>query len=274
MKIIFAIGILSTVGILATTAQTDIHGVDFKNFTYSAYCVSDKPQRITVTDGSFQRKSDDDPLYFDVRGDIEYGDLDGDGKDEAVIVSVCNTGGTGQFTEGFVYTMKAGKPALLARIPGGDRAEGGLVRAWVENGLLLVKANDADRTSGACCPEYTLTSKYKIIGPKLVETGKGVREEIYKRERLTFERGKSGTSFTVKIDSYDKRRYTVGAGPNQYLLVTVDKPGVEAGLLGDLESNPLKNGFDATLRKKADYTFEIANNTETAQQITVSVTIK
>src|SRR5438132_7304502 len=118
-----------------------------------------KLKNITLKKGEFARSKEmdgyTDHFYFEIRG-IEYGDLTGDGKDEAIILTNCNTGGTGQFTEGLIYSMKAGKPALLMRIPGGDRADGGLVKLWAENGVLFVKANDADANSGACCPEYTV----------------------------------------------------------------------------------------------------------------------
>ena len=277
MKKIFCLIALFLGAVLGIHAQADIHGVDFKNFAYLPYCVGEKPEKVTVKNGEFssEKKVDDyvDRFYFGIT--VEgYGDLNGDGKDEAVILSTCNTGGTGQFTEGFVYTIKAGKPSLLARIPGGDRADGGLVKAWVENGLLVVKANDPDKNSGACCPEYTLTSKYRITAGKLVEVGKGARAEIYPRERLTFDKGASGKTFKVRIDSNDRKRYTVGAAAGQTLTVSTDRDGADPGLLGDNESTPGKNSFSAKLAKKGDYTFEIENNSDTAREITVTVTIK
>ena len=97
-------------------AQADIRGVDFKNFLYQPSCTDmedgKKPENIKVKNGEFERSKEmegyTDRFYFEVRG-IEYGDLTGDGKDEALILTNCNTGGTGQFTEGLIYTMKAGK---------------------------------------------------------------------------------------------------------------------------------------------------------------------
>ena len=117
--------------------QTDIHSVDFKNFTYPALCIGEKASRITVKNGEFsEEKQEDgyvDRFYFNVM-DVAYGDLNADRRDEAIILAVCNTGGTGNFSEGFIYSMKAGKAALVARIPGGDRAYGGLRSARVESG--------------------------------------------------------------------------------------------------------------------------------------------
>jgi hypothetical protein len=173
-----------------------------------------------------------------------------------------------------IYTIKAGKPGLLTRIPGGDRADGGLVRLWAENGVLLVKANDADSNSGACCPEYTVTTRYRVTASKLTEIGKSPREEIYKKERLSFDKGASGKTFKIKLESYDRRRYIVGAAAGQTLFVSTNVDGADPGLLGDTDSTSGKNSFTAKLPKKGDYTFEIANNTEATREITVTVTIK
>lgn len=91
----------------------------------------------------------------------------------------CNTGGTGQFTEGFVYTIKTGKPTLLARIAGGDRAEGGLRMAKVTDGFLFIDRN-RDEGKGLCCPEFAELVKYKWKRNKLVQIGKPVRHRIDK----------------------------------------------------------------------------------------------
>ena len=93
--------------------QSDIHSVDFKNFTYSPYCISKTPTRVTVKDGEYSKETQMDGYVdrfsFSVTA-VSYGDLNGDAKDEAIILGVCNTGGTGNFSEGFVYTSRAGKP--------------------------------------------------------------------------------------------------------------------------------------------------------------------
>src|SRR5215208_4793942 len=146
--------------VASVSAQTGIRKVDFKNFTYSAHCAGDSASKITVKAGEFSEEKQQegyvDRFYFNVY-DAEYGDLNGDKSEEAVIISNCNTGGTGNFSEGFIYSMKAAKPSLIARIPGGDRGYGGLRSAKVENGLLVVDSNDAGTDGAACCPQYVVT---------------------------------------------------------------------------------------------------------------------
>jgi hypothetical protein len=239
----------------ASFAQGDIHTVDFKNFTYLPECTGEKPEKITVKAGSYVKETkvdgNIDRFYFDVDAPV-FGDLTGDGHDEAIIRSNCNTGGTGQFTEGFVYTMRAGKPSLLARIPGGDRGDGGLVSVKAVGGLLVVEANAIDGSGGNCCPQFIETSKYRIVGGKLVESGKSTRREAVPRERIAFDKGASSKTFKTRIDPYMEKRFTVGAAAGQTLTVSVDLDGVTLNLL----------------------TFELSNGNDAAREITVTVTIK
>src|SRR5687767_1632081 len=90
-------------------AQANIRDVDFKNFTYTPFCAGDpdeKPKPVTVKNGEYSSEKQEegyvDRFYFNVF-DVTYGDLNADRVDEAVVLTVCNTGGTGQFSEGFVF---------------------------------------------------------------------------------------------------------------------------------------------------------------------------
>lgn len=283
MKLAFHIAIpaLMISAALATpvTAQPDIRKVDFQNFTYTPSCSGedDKPEKITVKKGEFSRKKEIDgfveSFYFSVLS-VEYGDLNGDGQDEAAINTVCNTGGTGQFTEGLIYTMKAGKPSLVIRFLGGDRADGGIREMKVADGLLVVEINDGERNTGACCPEGVIKSRYRLTGDKLTEVGKGVKRELYPRERLAFDKGASSTTFTVKIASGDRKRYTVGARAGQTLSVTVDSGDVSLAALDDLETTTGTNSFTAKVPKSGDHSFEVANDGEKDKVVKVSVSIR
>ncbi|HEX6124426.1 MAG TPA: hypothetical protein VFZ23_03560, partial [Pyrinomonadaceae bacterium] len=218
--------------------QHSIRAVDFKNFTYMANCISETPSKVTVKDGEFsEEKQEDgyvDRFYFNVLH-IEYGDLTGDRQDEAIILTVCNTGGTGNFSEGFVYSMKAGKPSLVARIPGGDRAYGGLRSTRVENGLLVVESNDVGPEGGACCPQVIVTTRYKLTGNRIVKSGKEVRREIYPKERVTFAAGTSGKTFTTRIPAEEGKRFIVGGRAGQTLTVSIDTDKASLRLLEEAE---------------------------------------
>jgi len=258
-------------------AQNDIHSIDFKNFTYSPFCAGDAPETLTAKDGEFSKETPQDGyvdrLYFNV-SDIAYGDLNGDGRDEAIVLTVCNTGGTGNFSEGFVFTMKGAKATMTGRIPGGDRAYGGLRSTRVEKGLLLVDSNDPGKDGAACCPELILTTTYKVVGNKLTKIGKATSRDIYPTERMTFAKGMSGKTFKVTIPEEEGRRYIVGARAGQTLTVTVDTDQASLRLLGDVEVKSGINNFVVKLPSSGDFTIEVQNNSNGPLPVTVGVKIQ
>lgn len=262
----------------AINAQSDIRKVDFKNFTFEPYCVGEQTEKITVKDGEFLKETEEDGytdrFYFGI--DVDgYGDVDGDGKDEAVISSICNTGGTGQFSEGFIYTIKSGKPFLLARIEGGDRAYGGIIGITVEKGIVTVDRNDAGEMGAACCAEFAVKTKYKWNGKKMVEYGKSERRELYPATRVTFQKGRSSGIVKAKIAAGEFKRFVVEANKGQTMTVNVT-PNTDMAVslrFGEAETTEDAGMLKAELNEKGDYTFEVFNNSETDKEFTIEVII-
>lgn len=261
---------------IAASAQSDIRKVDFHKFTYMPSCTGEVPEKVEVTGGEMSREKVvdgyTDRFYFKVLS-VAYGDLTGDKQDEAVVLSVCNTGGTGQFTEGFIFSMTGGRPTMIARVPGGDRADGGLRVLTIEDGLLVTEYNDPRGNQGACCPEFVITSKNKLKGNRLVEVGKYVRRELYPKERVAFVKGASEKTFTIKLAPQDRKRYTVGAREGQKLRVSVSTGDATLSLMGDTDVVEGTNEFTAILPRDGDFTFEISNYNEKEIEVTVTVRI-
>lgn len=261
---------------LIAFAQKDIKDIDFSNFTYEPYCAGEDPQKITVTDSEFSESKEVDGyterLYFKAFN-VTYGDLTGDLKDEAIVLTVCNTGGTGNFTEGFIYSVKGGKPLLLARIPGGDRAYGGLREASAENGILTVESNDVGEAGGACCPEFVVTNYYKLSGGKLSEIRKGDRRELYPKQRVTFSKGASGTTIKITVPSQEIKRFVIGARAGQTLTAAINKKGGSLRLLEDAEISDNVTSITAKLPKSGDYTIELQSFEEVDTEFTLTIKI-
>jgi hypothetical protein len=262
---------------LSLNAQANIRRIDFSNFTYEPYCIGDEKKKITIKNGEFFEEKEmngyTDRFYFKA-SPAEYGDLNNDGNDEAVILSVCNTGGTGNFSEGFIFELKNGKPHLLARIEGGDRADGGLRSAKIENDSLVVESNEPGEFGGACCPEFVVTRRYKLRGEKLTANGKAERRELYPKERVTFPKGATGTTFKTTIPTGEIKRFAVSARGGQNLTVSVSSKDVSLRLIEDAEVTEGINNFLARLPKNGDYTIELQNNAETDLEITLNIKIR
>ncbi len=274
-KIISVVLFLIAINVVAF-AQSDVKDIDFNNFTYEPFCTGEESQKVTVKDSEFAETKEvdgyTDRFYFKAFN-ITYGDLTGDKTDEAVILTVCNTGGTGNFTEGFIYGINKGKPVLLARIPGGDRAYGGLREARVENGLLVVESNDVGEAGGACCPEFVVKSRYRVSNGKLTESRKSERRELYPKERVKFPKGKSGTTFKINVPAQELKRLVLGARAGQTLIVSMDAKNGSLRLVEDAEVKDEKTKLTAKLSRNGDYTIEVQNFEDKDAEFTITVKI-
>jgi hypothetical protein len=253
-----------------------IRKVDFKNFTYEPECAYDDNKKITVKNGeySYEKPADGytDRFYFSVTG-VAYGDLNADNSEEAIVLTECNTGGTGNFSQGFIYTLKGEKPTLFAKIPGGDRADGGLRTARVENGQLVIESNDPGETGGACCPEFILTKRYDASTGKLNEVGKTDRRPVYPTERVKFEKGATSTNIKVHLPVDEGRRYIVGARAGQTIEASTNSEQAMIHLIGDDDATQGINMFTAHLTTTGDYTIEVSNAATKPLDVIINIKI-
>ena len=171
----------------ARNSQTGrgIRGVDFANFTYdlSGSDCQMFGRRVKVRNGEFGNFGGDGGFGIDTN--VVYGDLTGDGQDEAVVRTAC--GLMHPVEQAYIYTMLNGKPVLLTRLQSGERGNGGILMGHlcegcrdglrIENGSLVV-----ERMWGyACCPEYIETKTYRWNGRKLTQIGKAQKRKFIPR---------------------------------------------------------------------------------------------
>lgn len=274
-------------------AQTDIRNIDFKNFTYQPnYCGNPEAdeenpdaevRNITVKDGEFSEEIKEgegedefiNRLFFGIFH-IAYGDLDGDKKEEAIILSSCNTGGTGNFSELYIYKMVKGKPTRVMLLIGGDRADGGLHDARVEKGLLIVESNGVGELGGACCPEEIITNTYKFDGKELKEIGQAKKRELYPATRISFDKGKTSKTVAVKMSAKENlKRFVVGAAKGQILVATVSDPNARVSMRkGEAEIIEEDTKLTATLNETGDFVLETFSyfDGDTNFNLTISIT--
>lgn len=271
MTKLFILLSLAALLVFTVNAQSDIRKVDFKNFTYDIQ-IFEKKEKVTLKNGEFDRNTEEDKLFF--TAEVEsYGDLDGDGKEEAVVTTMMNTGGTGNFSSGIIFAMKGGKPAVLTEFEGGDRAYGGLVSAKILNKELIVTRNDVGEAGGACCPEFHVISKYKWDGKELVQVGTDERNEIYPLTRISFQKGSSFSIIPLKIEKYDRKRFVVGARKGQTLFVSSAAIGISYNLFkGEGEVENTDNGIIVKLKETGDFVFEVVN--DSANELSFSITVE
>lgn len=146
----------------AAPASGRILDVDFRNgFRYAA---SFDPERVVeVTNGEFL--ADDDYVTLRVV-DAKYGDLQGDGDQEAVVHTVFNTGGTGHLGRLTVWDIDGDSVVERGWVGAGDRADGGLAHYEVRDRMVLTENYLTDQ--GACCPNMLVQQRLVLTSAGLV----------------------------------------------------------------------------------------------------------
>jgi hypothetical protein len=154
-------------------AGGEIRAIDWQNRTYDL----DELGEVAVQAGhaDFAISEDDKAVAvgaitgsFDVAPPL-FADIDGDGRDDAVIAGVLATGGTGHFSEVRVYSLRGGKPVVLAAIAGGDRGDGGIRHVALDGATILVDRNVLAEGDGMCCASKAQRERWTWKHGELVE---------------------------------------------------------------------------------------------------------
>lgn len=170
--------------VLAVTliGAANISEVNFKDFDYpwdapriavpTAWkWLEGKPKSSIRVNAGRHEFSASEPFtdgYLMIRS-VTYGDLTGDGHDEAAVDLLCSSGGTANWHYLYVFTLANGSPMLLARLQSGSRAYGGLLKVAIEQKTLVLDFADADRRVGDCCSEGYIRVRYRWRAGRFVE---------------------------------------------------------------------------------------------------------
>lgn len=198
------IGFLFYASIGFTAAQTNIRQVDFKDFTYplnGPLLGHDRLQwlpmgalsngnPIHLVNGEDLTRSSsfvmDGHEYTQWAGfalqSVEYAEVTGDGREEAIVVIHYLSGGTQKTHYVYIYSFADGKPKLLAYFHTGDRAYSGLSKVSGVDGKLVVELFDPEKKTGDCCSSGIVRTRYKWHSGRFEAFGKSERETLDERQ--------------------------------------------------------------------------------------------
>ena len=139
--------------------------VDWANFTYTATCYGQTLQ-FQTQDGVTQKNG----IHLQVDKPV-FGDITGDGKDEAVIPYACAAADFGG-VRAFVYSGDAANPTLLGNLPQPSRSKG---EAWgsidtirIDGGKIYVSGKGYSAAAPRCCPDLQIEMRYRWDGKQFV----------------------------------------------------------------------------------------------------------
>ena len=97
-----------------------------------------------------------------------FGDLDGDGQEEALVVLVTNHGGSGTFFDLAVVRKQGESLTNLATTLLGDRVQIKSIR--IENSEAMVDMLTHGPDDGMCCPTQYTANAYALKNGELIQT--------------------------------------------------------------------------------------------------------
>ena len=158
-----------------------IRSMDFANFTYPASPIY-SGKSFSLRNGRYKgrlRGVFDIPYPVALVG-VAYGDVTGDGSEEAMVVLFENVKGSAIPYYVYVYTLERMTAKVLWSFETGDRGDGGLRKVYAENGGLVVELYGKDtgigdidnkEEAGACCPKSFTRIRYQWRRQKFRQKG-------------------------------------------------------------------------------------------------------
>jgi hypothetical protein len=172
-------GILICISSGFVSAQSSIRQVDFKNFIYPLsgplLAHSELKWLGDPKDGYSKLKpihlvNGEDQIGFTLQS-VSYANLTGDGKEDAIVVLLYQTGGTQNTHYVYIYSFEAGKPKLLAYCHTGSRGYSGLYKVYSERGTLVFELLDPKKMQGECCSKGFVRTRYRWANGRFEEIG-------------------------------------------------------------------------------------------------------
>lgn len=213
-----------------------IRSVDFLNRTYPAECADGS--KVRVVNGKYAPPANSAGPYYELHVAVTYGDLTGDGQEEAVVIRTCD-GAAGSAEDATIYSLLRGRLTPLVDLEPGSRGDGGDLKVKIAGGLLSVERNVG---MAACCADLRETITYRLVGRKLSQVGKAVRRPLEPEtkpttQQIQFDSDRSranieGTlearhrvDYLLRANQGQKLDVLLSAGESQTVMTVIDSDG-------------------------------------------------
>ena len=151
-------------------ASSELTVEQLGNATYSG--IYDEP--VTLTDGLYEGEPFVEggaarPTVQLIEDTILYGDLNGDGVDDAAMMLVENSGGSGVFNYIGAQINQDGQPVDAGTVLLGDRTQ--IQSGVIEDGQIVIDMVTQGPQDAMCCPTLKLRTSYAVQDGTLAEVG-------------------------------------------------------------------------------------------------------
>ena len=124
---------------------------------------------IKLSDGIYKEKIAPDSaseLVVRLTDKIAFGDLNGDGVEDAAVILVSDPGGSGTFYDLAAVINREGKAKYAAGVFLGDRVK--VEEVSIKSGQIVAKMVIHHRTDPRCCPSLRVEQEYRLQGDEVV----------------------------------------------------------------------------------------------------------
>lgn len=141
-----------------------------KNATYSG--IYDQP--VTLTDGKYEgapfaEGGASRPTVTFIDGITQHGDLNGDGVDDAAVLLVESSGGSGVFDYVGAQINENGQPVDAGTVMLGDRSQ--IISGAIVDGQVVIEMVTQGPNDAMCCATLKVRKSFVVQDGKLAETG-------------------------------------------------------------------------------------------------------
>jgi hypothetical protein len=174
----------SPTGPVTADAPADIRAVDFGEVAPPGSACAEglrftPPAAIPVANGRSTVLDIGRYTRLEVDPNVAYGDLDGDGDDEAVVHVVCGYGANGAEDTVHVWTQRGGRTVHVASLTEPPRSVTGPLRPALDDIAVDGRRIEVTWTRYAdddpnCCPSELTTVTYELDGGTLDRVGRPV----------------------------------------------------------------------------------------------------
>ncbi len=167
-----------------------------KNASYDG--IYDQP--VTLVDGYYEGEpfvegGASRPTVTFVGDLVAYGDLNGDGVEDAAVLLAESSGGSGTFTYLAAVVNQDGQPVNAGTVLLGDRTQ--IKSLAIQNGQIVMEIVTQGPDDPMCCPTLKVRKTYSLQDGQLVEVGSEELGQVSLQDLM-------GTSWTVEQLDFDQ----------------------------------------------------------------------
>lgn len=206
-----------------TPALTSVPALTVDQLKNASYQLvfQDSHKTIQLTNGIYQNGSDPaSPDYADVTlvGEMAFGDLNGDGIDDAAVLLAENYGGTGVFVSVVAMINQNGKAVQASAEMIDDRPM--INSISIKDGQIFLDATVHGPNDPGCCAAQPVKQVYRFVGGKLVFTSISMKTANGLERIITIDSPVDGSSASWPLTITGK--VTIAPFENNLLYVVFD----------------------------------------------------